>query len=160
MKTDGVSGGPTTQALLRDRSLRVRRCSAALLSRLLVKRPRLNRRPPVSETALLEPSYRLALSIFRDSVCAFAEGHCTLALTLKPRDKELDAFTTEFSEKLVVRATTDPESVPSYLDLIFISRALERTGDHATNIAEDAFWRDQSADIRHTHSGEKNRWNH
>ena len=117
---------------------------------------RLNRRPPVSETALLEPSYRLALSIFRDSVRAFAEGDCNLALTLKPRDKELDAFTTEFSEKLVVRATTDPESVPSYLDLIFISRALERTGDHATNIAEDAFWRDQAADIRHTHSSGKN----
>jgi phosphate transport system protein len=74
---------------------------------------RLNRRPPVSETALLEPSYRLALSIFRDSVRAFAEGDCNLALTLKPRDKELDAFTKEFSEKLVVRATADPESVPS-----------------------------------------------
>jgi phosphate transport system protein len=99
----------------------------------------------------LEPSYRLALSIFRDSVRAFAEGDCNLALTLKPRDKELDAFTKEFSEKLVGRATAEPESVPSYLDLIFISRALERTGDQATNIAEDAFWRDQASDIRHTY---------
>jgi phosphate transport system protein len=104
----------------------------------------------------LEPAYQLALSIFRDSVRTFAEGDCNLALTLKPRDKELDAFTMEFSEKLVVRATADPESVPSYLDLIFISRALERIGDHGTNIAEDSFWQDQAADIRHMHSNEKN----
>ena len=117
---------------------------------------RLNRRPPVSETALLEPAYHLALSIFHDSVRAFAVGDCNLALTLKRRDKELDAFTKELGEKLLARATADPESMPSYLDLIFISRALERTGDHATNIAEDEFWRDQAADIRHTHSSEKN----
>jgi phosphate transport system protein len=44
-----------------------------------------------------------------------------------------------------------PELLPSYLDLIFVARALERIGDHATNIAEDSFWRDQAADIRHTY---------
>ena len=49
------------------------------------------------------------------------------------------------------RATADPERLPSYLDLIFVSRAIERVGDHATSIAEDAFWRDQASDIRHTY---------
>jgi phosphate uptake regulator len=48
-----------------------------------------------------------------------------------------------------------PSSVPSYLDLIFVARALERIGDHATNIAEDSFWRDQAADIRHTYGPKK-----
>jgi phosphate transport system protein len=111
---------------------------------------RLNFRPLVSEVALLEPVYRQALAIFRDSMRAFAEGDCALAQTLKPRDKELDALTTDLGEKLVTRATVDPENVPSYLDLIFVARALERAGDHATNIAEDSFWRDQATDIRHT----------
>jgi phosphate transport system protein len=55
-----------------------------------------------------------------------------------------------YSEKLVARATADPENVPSYLDLIFVGRAVERVGDHATNIAEDSVWRDQAMDIRHT----------
>lgn len=112
---------------------------------------RLNGRSLVSEVALLEPAYRLALAIFRDSIRAFAERDCALARTLKSRDKELDAVTTDIGERLVVRATADPENVPSYLDLIFIGRALERIGDHATNIAEDSFWRDQATDIRHTH---------
>jgi len=111
---------------------------------------RLNFRRLVSEVALLEPAYRQALAIFRDSMRAFAESDCALAQALKLRDKQLDALTTDIGEKLVARATADSENVPSYLDLIFVGRALERVGDHATNIAEDSFWRDQATDIRHT----------
>jgi phosphate transport system protein len=111
---------------------------------------RLNFRSLASEVALLEPAYRRALAIFRDSIRAFAESDCTLAQTLKPRDRELDALTTDIAEKLVARATADSENVPSYLDLIFVGRALERIGDHATNIGKDSFWRDQATNIRHT----------
>jgi phosphate transport system protein len=59
-------------------------------------------------------------------------------------------LTSDLSDKLVERATKDSELVATYLDLIFVARALERIGDHATNIVEDSFWRDQAADIRHT----------
>ena len=112
---------------------------------------RLNDRPTTRELALLEPPYRLAVAIFRDSVRAYADSDCELARTLKLKDRELDAVTRDLSEKLVQRATVDSELVPSYVDLIFVARALERIGDHATNIAEDSFWRDQAADIRHTY---------
>jgi phosphate transport system protein len=116
---------------------------------------RLNGRPALREVALLEPAYRVALTIFRDSMRAFAERDFELARTLKLRDKELDTLTTDLGEELVARATADSEFVPSYLDLIFVARALERIGDHATNIAEDSFWRDQAADIRHTYGQSK-----
>jgi phosphate transport system protein len=112
---------------------------------------RLNNRPAVGEVALLEPAHQLAVAIFRDSMRAFAEGDFEIARTLKLRDRELDTLTSDLSEKFVARATVDSEFVPSYLDLIFVARALERIGDHATNIAEDSFWRDQAADIRHTY---------
>jgi phosphate transport system protein len=98
----------------------------------------LNNGPAVRELALLEPAYRLAVAIFRDSMRAFADGDYELARTLK-----------------LARATVDSELVPSYLDLIFVARALERIGDHAINIAEDSFWRDQAADIRHTYGPKK-----
>ena len=111
----------------------------------------LNNRPAVRELALLEPPYRLAVTIFRDSIRAFADADYELARTLKLEDRELDALTDDVNEKLVQRATLDPELVPSYVDLIFVARALERIGDHATNIAEDSFWRDQADDIRHTY---------
>jgi phosphate transport system protein len=91
----------------------------------------------------------MTIAIFRDGMRAFAESDCELARTLKLRDKRLDALTNDLGEKLVTRATANAEFVPSYLDLIFVARALERSGDLATNIAEDAFWGDQAADIRH-----------
>ena len=115
----------------------------------------LNNRPAVRELALLEPPYRLAVAIFRDSMRAFADSDCELARTLKLKDRELDALTDAVSQRLVDQATLDPELVPSYVDLIFVARALERIGDHATNIAEDSFWRDQAADIRHTYGPKK-----
>ena len=115
----------------------------------------LNNRPAVPELPLLEPPYRLAVTIFRDSIRAFADGDCELARTLKLKDRELDGLTDTVSQTLVQRATLDAELVPSYVDLIFVARALERIGDHATNIAEDSFWRDQAADIRHTYGPKK-----
>ena len=118
----------------------------------------LNNRPALRELALMEQPYRLALTIFRDSVRAFADGDYELARTLKLKDRELDALTDDVNERLVERGTLDSELVPSYVDLIFVARALERIGDHATNIAEDSFWRDQAADIRHTYGPKKADW--
>ena len=116
---------------------------------------RLNARPAMRELALLEPPYRLALVIFRDSIRAFADGDYELARTLKLKDRQLDALTDDVIERLVERAAHESESVPSYLDLIFVARAFERIGDNSTNIAEDSFWRDQAEDIRHTYGPKK-----
>ena len=77
---------------------------------------------------------------------AFLTRNSELCDQVVAEDEDIDTI----GEKLVARATADPENVPSYLDLIFVGRALERIGDHATNIAEDSFWRDQATDIRHT----------
>jgi phosphate transport system protein len=115
----------------------------------------LNAGPTVREVEGLEPPYRLALALFRDSMRAYADGDSELALTLHLKARELDVLTHDLSEQLVECATMHSELVPSYLDLIFVARALERIGDHAANIAEDSFWRDQAIDIRHGHEPKK-----
>jgi phosphate transport system protein len=43
----------------------------------------------------------------------------------------------------------DPDQLRGYLNLIFVGRCLERVGDHATNIAEDAVYAANAEDIRH-----------
>jgi len=55
------------------------------------------------------------------------------------------------NRKLIERMAQEPEQLRGYLNLIFISRCLERVGDHATNIAEDAVYAAAAEDIRHQH---------
>jgi phosphate transport system protein len=43
----------------------------------------------------------------------------------------------------------DPATIEPALDLILISRHLERIGDHATNIAEDVIFMVSARDVRH-----------
>jgi phosphate transport system protein len=43
----------------------------------------------------------------------------------------------------------DSANLPTYLNLIFISRCLERIGDHSTNVAEDIVFAVRAEDIRH-----------
>ena len=53
------------------------------------------------------------------------------------------------SRRLIERMAQDPEQLRGYLNLMFIGRHLERVGDHATNIAEDAVYAAAAEDIRH-----------
>ena len=43
----------------------------------------------------------------------------------------------------------DPSTIEAALDLILVSRHLERIGDHATNIAEDVIFMVSARDVRH-----------
>ena len=44
---------------------------------------------------------------------------------------------------------SDPQTIEPSLDLILVSRHLERIGDHATNIAEDVIFMVSARDVRH-----------
>ncbi len=111
---------------------------------------RLNQSPVLPETATLEPLFRAAMDLFRASMRSFAERDTGLARGLKARDRELDALHHRAIHDLTVRMTEDAARIEGYLDLVIIARTLERIGDHATNIAEDAVFAVSAEDIRHT----------
>jgi phosphate transport system protein len=111
----------------------------------------LNLEPAVPEVTLLEPLFREAKDIFRDSLHAFVEGEVELASKVKERDRRLDQLNRELTEALARTMATHPERIGSYLNLLFVGRSLERIGDHATNIAEDTIWAERAEDIRHAH---------
>jgi phosphate transport system protein len=115
------------------------------------KAKKLNAEPVVHEISLLEPVFQHAIAIFRDSMHAFVDRDIELALKMKPRDRQLDQLNMDVSEKIMERIVADPNQVKSYLNIILIARALERVGDHATNISEDAVWTNHAQDIRHTY---------
>jgi phosphate transport system protein len=110
---------------------------------------KLNRHPPLPEVELIRPMYDHAMSMFRDSVDAFVREDVDLGCAVVQRDEALDELNGGVSHKFVERMAQDPEQLRGYLNLIFVGRALERVGDHATNIAEDAVYAAAAEDIRH-----------
>ena len=113
---------------------------------------KLNRHAPLAEVALLEPMRGHALAMFRDSVDAYVREDVELARGLKGRDKALDEMNASVGRTLTEKMASDPDQLRGYLNLMFIARCLERVGDHATNIAEDAVYAAAAEDIRHQHS--------
>ncbi len=111
---------------------------------------RLNQSPLLPETAGLEAMFRMSVEMFQASARSFADRDEALARGLKARDRELDAMHHRTINDLTVRMTEDTAHIHEYLDMIFIARIIERIGDHATNIAEDAVFATSAEDIRHT----------
>ena len=73
----------------------------------------------------------------------------TLAQHVLDEDDKLDALKTQIFRELLTYMLQDPSTIEPALDLILISRHLERIGDHATNIAEDVIFMVSARDVRH-----------
>jgi phosphate transport system protein len=112
---------------------------------------KLNQHSPLPEAELIRPMYLHAMSMFKDAIDAFVRGDVNLARSVVPRDEGLDDMNRATGRRLIERMAEDPEQLRGYLNLIFVSRCLERVGDHATNMAEDAVYAVAAEDIRHQH---------
>ena len=110
---------------------------------------KLNQHPPLAETELIRPMYGHAMAMFKDAIDAFVREDVQLARAVVPRDNGLDEMNRAAGRRLIELMAEDPEQLRGYLNLIFISRCLERVGDHATNMAEDAVYAAAAEDIRH-----------
>lgn len=110
---------------------------------------KLNRHPPLPEIEIIVPIQAHAMAMFKDSIDAFVREDVDLGREVVARDKDLDYMNKMANRRLTERMAQDPEQLRGYLNLIFISRCLERVGDHATNIAEDAVYAAAAEDIRH-----------
>ena len=110
---------------------------------------KLNRHPPLPEIEIIVPIQAHAMAMFKDSVDAFAREDVDLGREVVARDKDLDYMNKMANRRLTDRMAQDPKQLRGYLNLIFVSRCLERVGDHATNIAEDAVYAAAAEDIRH-----------
>ncbi|GAB4170623.1 MAG: phosphate signaling complex protein PhoU [Terrimicrobiaceae bacterium] len=106
-------------------------------------------RAPVKEAAALAPIFDASREMVRDAVKAYADDDLALALSLKPRDKDLDILNLDYAERLTQLMATDVENIPTYMDLIFIARFLERIGDLAKTIGEDTVFAISAEDTRH-----------
>lgn len=103
----------------------------------------------LEETALTEPLYTIADSLLRDALLAYTDVNVELAEGLKARDKELDRLHKQMVASLSARLESSEGRAESLLHLIFVARSIERIGDLAVNIGEDAVYMGEARDIRH-----------
>ncbi len=62
------------------------------------------------------------------------------AIEVCNRDDEVDAMHTSLFRELLTYMMEDPRNITQCTHLLFCSKSLERVGDHATNIAEAAYY--------------------
>jgi phosphate transport system protein len=111
------------------------------------------RHSPVKELIDIPRMAEIAQGMLRDALDAFVRRDIALARYVLDRDDELDALKSQVFRELLTYMLQDTSKIEPALDLILISRHLERVGDHATNLAEDVIFMVSARDVRH-HAGE------
>ena len=104
---------------------------------------------PVKELVDIPRMADIAQGMLRDALDAFVRRDTTLAQRVLDQDDALDALKTRVFRDLLAFMIDDSRTIEPSLDLILISRHLERIGDHATNIAEDVIFMVSAKDVRH-----------
>jgi phosphate transport system protein len=105
--------------------------------------------PPVKKLIDIPRMASIAQRMLRDALDAFVRRDIDLAQQVLDEDDALDALKTQIFRELLTYMLQDTGTIEPALDLILISRHLERIGDHATNVAEDVIFMVSAKDVRH-----------
>jgi phosphate transport system protein len=104
---------------------------------------------PVKKLIDIPRMATIAQRMLRDALDAFVRRDTELAQHVLNEDDALDALKTQIFRELLTYMLQDPATIEPALDLILVSRHLERIGDHATNVAEDVIFMVLAKDVRH-----------
>src|SRR6186713_2468860 len=104
---------------------------------------------PVKELIDIPRMALIAQEMLRDALDAYVRRDTLLAQKVLTRDDELDSLKTQVFRELLGYMLKDQSTIKASIDLILISRHLERIGDHATNLAEDVIFMVSAQDVRH-----------
>lgn len=111
--------------------------------------------PELDEVRMLEPLHAMAAGLLERALVSFVDRSASLGESLTADDEELDRQEKRLVATFSSRLEEGGGRAEVYLHLIFVARSLERVGDLAVNIGEDAVFLASAQDIRHMkpHSG-------
>ncbi|HVZ21252.1 MAG TPA: phosphate signaling complex protein PhoU [Vicinamibacterales bacterium] len=104
---------------------------------------------PVKQLIDIPLMGELAQTMLREALDSYVKRDTALAQRVLDEDDRLDGLKTQVFRELLTYMLQDPATIEPALDLILVSRHLERIGDHATNIAEDVIFMVSALDVRH-----------
>jgi phosphate transport system protein len=82
----------------------------------------------------------LVMGQVKDALDAYGNRDAAASVQVCNRDDEVDAMHTSLFRELLTYMMEDPRNITTCTHLLFCAKSLERIGDHATNIAERAYY--------------------
>ncbi len=99
----------------------------------------LNREPPIRLTQSLARMGRASLNQLKMVLDAYSDRDATGAEAVWRNDGEIDEIYNSLFRELLTYMMEDPRTISLCTHLLFVAKNIERTGDHATNIAETVY---------------------
>ena len=108
----------------------------------LAKRSKvLNQSPPIGDSAAsVLRMARLVQQLIRDALDAYIKRDAVLATEVRQRDAEVDQMYNALFREFLTHMMEDPRNITACMHLHFVAKNIERVGDHATGIAEQAIY--------------------
>jgi len=95
----------------------------------------------------------IAQEMLRDSLDAFVRRDSGLALEVCRRDDLLDEKNKSLIRELLTYMAENPALISTCIEIMGISKNLERVGDLSTNIAEETIYVAEGQNIKHVYKG-------
>lgn len=90
-------------------------------------------------------------SMLSDAINSFTKADIKLAEKVLRNDDQVDDLNRAMSREIVAMIKVNVEHVESALELLKVSRNLERIADLSTNISEDVIFHANAKDVKHHH---------
>ncbi|OGF51505.1 MAG: phosphate transport system regulatory protein PhoU [Candidatus Firestonebacteria bacterium GWA2_43_8] len=110
---------------------------------------KLLKQPPLKPLIDTPRMAEIVKKMVKDSLDCFVKKDIEMAKKVLKTDDEVDDLKDQIFRELLTYMSAEPTNISRALELILISRHLERIGDHATNIAEDVIFLVAGTDVRH-----------
>ena len=99
----------------------------------------LNREPPIRLTQSLARMGRASLNQLKLVLDSYSDRDAKGAEAVWRNDGEIDEIYNSLFRELLTYMMEDPRTISLCTHLLFVAKNIERTGDHATNIAETVY---------------------
>jgi phosphate transport system protein len=105
--------------------------------------------PPVKPLIDIPRMAEIAEEMLKAALDAFVREDDDLAYRTILRDDQVDHLKDQIFRELLTFMMGEVSTIPRAMQLILVSRNLERVADHATNICEDVIFMVKGKDVRH-----------
>ena len=99
----------------------------------------------------LETMFTLTKGMLSDAITSFVNDDSQLALKVMELDDQVDDLNKVMSREVIKLVKQDVNSAEVWLEMLRVSKNLERIADLSTNIAEDVIFHAKATDVKHHH---------